>query len=585
MCGIVVLFNHKKQIDKNIVAKSLIAMEHRGPDASGVFVEPNRRISLGNNRLSFVDPQKRSDQPLVVGDVVITFNGEIYNFRDLKRQLLSAGYVFKTESDTEVIIHAVDRWGPKALLKFNGCFAFILYNRKTQKVFMARDRLGEKQLVYTRAKNGDLMFASEVKGLLVHPDIHAKPNIDRYIAELIFNLYADQNETFFVGIYNFPPGHFCEYDLTRGGQIKFIKYWDVSDVSLKRYTSSDIPGIVKEVKATLIDAVRIQIPETMRIGSILSGGLDSSFITALAADIILPQALPCFTIGYEGVGNRDLKNARIMRDAKTNINLHEIIVGLQTTGKNSNDLTHILEEPVVDTILPSMYENYRTAKEGGLRCVLNGQGSDEQWIGYVNVDPIFKLSKKTYKKDAFAKYWYDSSYFTDFINERAVIKRVKEVIEKNVESNFHRYDHLNIYEKLTRFAIKTHLAALLRHEDRFSMANNIEVRLPYLDVRLVELALSVPANLKLHDGREKFILRKAAQKLLPKAIIQRKKQGFPPAPVSYDKQIINNTQKKSLNNSVVLSAIFGDNKNKLTKLPLQELYVPKAFICLEGFTN
>ncbi len=584
MCGIVGLFNCSKKIDKTIIERSLLVMKHRGPDASGIYIGQGEHIALGNNRLAFVDPQKRSDQPLIVGDCVITFNGEIYNYRELKKILQKSGYVFSTGSDTEVIVHAIAEWGTDAFLKFNGCFSIILYNKKTSKLIIARDRLGEKQLVYTRAKNGDVMFASEVKGLLVHPAISSTPNFDRYIGELIFNLYADQSETFFKNIFHFPPGHFCELDLNGKDELTFKKYWDVSDINLRGYTSYDIAHLTKELVNTLTDSVTIQMPEVYSIGSILSGGLDSSLITTLAVSLHQSEALPCFTVGYEKSANRDLRNARILAHFKPNLDLNEIIVEQSGITANEEAVFSVLEEPVIDTILPSMFENYKRAKSLGLKCVLNGQGSDELWLGYLNVDPIYKLSKKTYTKSEFARYWYDSSYFTDEIKNASIKRRIMQIIEKNLEKNFYAYSLNNHYDTLTRFAMKTHLVQLLRHEDRLSMANSIEIRLPFLDTRLVDFGLSIPSSLKMYDGREKYLLRKVAKNILPGAIIKRKKQGFPLAPSSYDisRNIrMRHATKDILHTSSFLRILYGDLPEKLFQLPFREQQIPLSLSLFE----
>lgn len=583
MCGIVALFNNRRKVDTHIIKRSLIAMKHRGPDASGVFTEDTGSVVLGNNRLAFVDLQKRSNQPMQVGDWVITFNGEIYNYRELKQKLQKSGYVFKTESDTEVIIHAISEWGTDAYLKFNGCFAIIAYNCKTEKVLIARDRLGEKQLVFGRAKNGDYMFASEIKGLLVHPAIDSKPNINRYIEELIFNVYADRSETFFEGIHHFPPGMYCEYDMKVSGELKFTKYWDIGDIAIKNYSKDDLLSIIDRTKTLLTDAVSLQTPQTTRIGSILSGGLDSSFVTSLAASQSpSKRKLECFTIGYTSVINRDLKNAKRLQDSHKNIDLHEIIVSETLSKKGLGDLTSILEEPVVDTVLPSICRVYQEARAKGLKCVFNGQGSDEQWLGYIGVDPIFRLPKKVYSKDKFSKYWYDSSYFIDFIKKAHVRKKVKEIIEKNLERNFYPYYQGHHYDALTRFALKTHLAGLLYQEDRLSMKHSVEVRLPFLDTRLIELALSIPAPLKIYDGREKYILRKAARETLPNAIVKRKKQGFPHAPSSFDRKFTKQIASKVLQKSPIMNAIFNDEAKNIMDLPLRERVVPFALTKLES---
>jgi asparagine synthase (glutamine-hydrolysing) len=581
MCGIVTIYSPNKRVDEDILKRATLSLKHRGPDAQNWKFYEHETLGIGHTRLSLVDLSSNANQPLEIGDYVISFNGEIYNYLSLRKELQQAGFIFKTSSDTEVIIHAIQHWELElALSKFNGCFAFVLYNKKDKTLRVVRDPLGEKQLVYTITKQGDWIFASEIKALLTHPNVPKEPNLDRFTEELIFNMYADPDKTFFKDIQYVPAGSYFTFNLNTATLPIHKKYWDIHQKILPKYTQKDLDNIIDEVYSLLDDSVRLRLQADCSVGTILSGGLDSSFISVIAAG---HTSLEAFTAYYDQKQNRDLTNARIVTQHNQAIKLNEILVDNNHTSEEILQLTAVIEEPLIDKVGISMNSLYRSVKEHNLKTVLNGQGSDEQWLGYLFADQIFGLPKNTYTRQNFATYWYDSSYFTDHILDTQQIKRTKEIIYHNLEKTFFAYECKNHLDTLVRFGLKTHLSSIFRMEDKYAMNNSVEVRLPYTDLRLVKLALSIPSKLKLHDKREKYILRTAGEKILPSSITKRKKQGFPHPPANYDSKIEKILVNSNNRRHKIVDEIF-KNTNRTNfeqKLPIRERWILKAIDLME----
>jgi asparagine synthase (glutamine-hydrolysing) len=577
MCGIVTILNFQRKVHSNTLQEMTNTLSHRGPDAQQTKLYLNDRVGFGHTRLSLVDLSESSNQPLEIDTYSIIFNGEIYNHVQLRDDLQNRGWKFKTSSDTEVIIRSVQEWGlGEALNKFNGCFVFSLLNTENKKLYIVRDPIGEKQLAYTKTTSGEWIFASEVKAILKHPEIQAIPNYDRYVTELICNIYADPYTTFFKGVEYLKPGHYMVFNLVEVSTPKLIKYFDIDDFSSRTYSVKELPKLISEFTPLLKNSVGLQLQADTEIGSILSGGLDSSFITKIASDLYpnyFESSVKCFNISYSQKLNLDLKNARILANSKGNIELIEI-QALPEISDQTDILTYILEEPPTDKVFHSMLLNYKTAKAYNLKSVFNGQGSDEFWLGYLFADELFGLNKKTYKQGVFSNYLYNSSYFTDYIKTQKSVIHIKNILENHLHNTMYTSQE-DPYEQLIRFSIRTHLSSLLRHEDKLSMANSIEVRLPFLDIRLIKLALQIPWKIKIQDGREKYIPRKAAQGYLPKSIYNRKKKGFPHPPKSYDLNYEKNLKIDLLNKSEILKEIFSTNsiRDIYTDLPSSEKWL------------
>lgn len=522
---------------------------------------------MGNTRLALVDLSKRSNQPLEVGNYLITFNGEIYNHKELRKKLEKSGIDFKTTSDTEVIVRAIEKWGISAIRKFNGCFAFALLDKKNKKLYLARDPLGKKQIVYTKAKNGDWVFASEAKALLKHPNIISEPNIDRFISDLVFKFFSDKKETYFKNIFYIPAGHYFVFDLIKSVNPRIVKYWDIDSRAIINYSENNVGELAENFYELLNDSVRLRMDADTEIGAILSGGIDSSFITKMASKFHnrkYKKPFQCFTIKYDCGSNKDLKNSKMLCQSLDNVLLREIEVDENVRIAEIDEITFSLEEPLLDKVFVSQYLNYKTVKEHNLRAVINGQGADELWLGYLFFYNLLRLPEKDINIRGIRKYFLENFKFLKFIKSKEVKKKLFEIIETNLKENFAPYKcSKDSLEALVNFSIKTHLQSMFIQEDRLSMANSIEVRLPHVDPRLVKLALSIPSRIKIFDRREKYIPRLAAKisKFLPKEIYSRRKMAFPDPPNKYDRHFEAIFNKKEVMQSKIIAEIFQGNQN------------------------
>lgn len=574
MCGIIGLYNPQATINRDSLSKMTMSLVHRGPCSNGIKIELRGRLGMGHTRLALVDLSDRANQPMEIEDYLISFNGEIYNYKELRKELLNAGYSFSTSSDTEVIIRAIQKWGISALNKFNGCFAFILYAKRQKKLYIVRDPLGKKQIVYSKAKNGDWIFASEVKALLKHPLIKAEPNIDRFLSDLIFKFFADKKETHFRNIFHVPAGHYFVFDLANGGEPQINKYWDIDNCQHQDLSKIDVKNVTEKFMTLLEDSVRLRMDADTEIGSILSGGIDSSLITKMASlhhGLKYENPFNCFTIKYGEMLNRDIKNARLLCLQMENVRLNEIEITEDIGIEDIDLMTFALEEPLWDKVFIPQFMNYKVVKETGLRAVLNGQGADELWLGYLYFYDLLRLPESEINYSGLQKYWMRQCTFSNFIKSPDIIDKVKGLIADNLMKNFVPYESSDKTNSLVRFSIKTHLQEMFMQEDRLSMANSVEVRLPHVDLRLVDLALSIPSSIKILHKKEKYILRTAAKHFLPGEICSRRKMAFPDPPAKYDRHIEAFFNKREALKSEIVSEIFkGNVRSFFYELPIRD---------------
>jgi len=562
MCGIIGLYNHRNKIDEKTLAAMTTSLRHRGPCSSGSAVALQGRLGIAHTRLKLIDLSSSADQPAFFGKSILSFNGEIYNHNELREELKKYDTTtFTTKCDTEVLARAIIKWGMSpALGKFNGCFAFLYFDESAQKLYAVRDHLGKKQIVYCQAANGDWVFASEVKAILKHPAAPKEPNIDRFASDLIFKFFSDKNETYFKHIFYVPAGHYLVFDLKTEDQPKLVKYWDIDEGTGVNIIPEN--EVIASLRDNLRDSVRLRMDADCEIGSILSGGIDSSIITKFAAKDHFSKfqtPLQCITIKYEGVKNRDLEYARFFSRNVKNIKLNEIEIKNDYNSGLIDKITLALEEPLLDKVYLAQYANYETANKLGLRAVINGQGADELWLGYYFFYKLFAIPPARINYENLARFWTNS--FNSLIpgGSRAKNPRVDRIIRKNLDRNFLPYQSKNGLDSLVNFSVKTHLPAMFIQEDRLSMANSVEARCPHVDLRLAKLALSIPASLKIRDGREKYLLRRMSEPFLPKPIWARRKLAFPDPPNIYDRAGEILFDKKNLLKSAVIGEVFGRN--------------------------
>ena len=562
MCGIVGIIGSR---DDDAIKKMADIIHHRGPDEEGFYLEGN--ISLGIRRLSIIDLVSGS-QPIFNEDnsVVVVYNGEIYNYQSLRDKPTTKGHVFRTFSDTEVIVHAYEEYGIDCLKRFNGDFAFALHDKKTEKTFIARDRLGIRPLYYCQ-QNGLVLFASEMKSILASKLVKKDLNlaaIDKYLT-LRYN-YGD--ESFFKGIYKLPPA--C-YMHIKGGRLTINPYWEIDYTPVNYKNERDY---IEKFDDIFRKSVEMRMISDVPIGAYLSGGLDSSLIVALMAEFS-DMPVETYSLGF----NHEVDETVLAKKTSKELGCthHEIMLEAQDYSILPKIIQYF-DEPIGDSIILPTYLLSNAAGKN-LKVVLTGEGADEIFGGYVHhqalhyaglynqvmpsfitssflipgvkhapmefLDAIFpypsKLGKKGKQKlldllhnlNSLNKAYFDiASVFKPTDKELLYTNDFKKCLSKNNATELHRNlfsDHkdLPILNRLIDVDTKYWLPDYtLFKQDRLTMANSIEGRIPYLDHNLVEFVSQIPLKYKIRGLDTKYLLRKVAEKYLPKSTAFRKKKAF-----------------------------------------------------------
>jgi len=501
---------------------------HRGPDADGFLVQGG--ASLANRRLAIIDLSEAGRQPLYNEDdsIGVVYNGELYNFQSLRAELVGRGHRFRSHSDTEVIVHAYEEYGPACVKQFNGMFAFALWDGRDGSMFLARDRFGVKPLYYTWL-GATLAIASEVKAFLALPDF--TPRLDPAAAMEYFtfqNLFSDR--TLFAGVRMLPPG--TTMTVSRNGTVETEQFWTF------RFVSNGDRGeryYVDGVRERFEEAVRRQLMSDVPVGSYLSGGMDSGSITAVASQQ-LPH-LHTFTGGFptEGVGGDerlfDERTQARQMAAAMETEHHELLVSPGGMAEVLPQLVWHLE----DLRVASSYQNYLVAglARNHVKVVLAGAGGDELFAGYPwryeRVRESKSLSEFTRR---YADYWSilvpDHAKPAFFAGELGSAARTFSA-EGAAAAVLGDVKQLGDPTDLAlTFEARTYLQGLFLVEDKLSMAHSLESRVPFMDNDLVDFACAVPSTYKLRNGTSKYVLRRAMRGLIPEQILWARKQGFAP---------------------------------------------------------
>lgn len=534
------------------------SLRHRGPDDEGLMVRG--RAALGMQRLSIIDLQT-GHQPIHNEDktIWVVLNGEIYNYRELRHQLVAKGHTFSTESDTEVIVHLYEDHGADCVRFLRGMFAFAVWDCHAEILLLARDRLGEKPLYYYLHGDG-VVFGSELKALLWHPSVPRDLDLSAMVEYLRFN-YVPEPLSIFRNIHKLPAG--CLLVLERG-RARVESYWDLPRSEPQHRSEEDLS---EELLDRLNEAVRVQLVSDVPLGAFLSGGVDSSTIVALMTKLS-NRPVRTFSIGFDEPQYDELHYARtVARHLGTEH--HEEVVGPASVCLLDEIICHF-DEPFGD---PSSIPTYHVAKLAGrhVKVVLTGDGGDEIFAGYERYSAMMRrrwlqrvrhvLSPTALRTLSAAlplntpgKRWLanlslppDEQYLdsiTYLSHEERLSVLSAEVMEQaartdgQVERGFmdrwlRSPESADFVSRLLYFDTKTYLPGdILTKVDRMTMANSLESRAPFLDHKLVEFMASLPSELKLHGDRSKYLLKLAARRLLPKEILERPKQGFS-APFSY----------------------------------------------------
>jgi asparagine synthase (glutamine-hydrolysing) len=556
MCGIVGVLSTAPLPESLPIAAMRDTLRHRGPDDAGLWWSADRRVAFGHRRLSIIDLSPAGHQPMsdAAGELWIVFNGEIYNFVELRAELEGHGHAFRSHSDTEVVLAAYRQWGSGMLARLNGMFAFALYDAREQKVLLARDRAGEKPL-YVSLRDGTLRFASELKALMADPAVERRVNL-RALDLYLTYAYVPADLCILEGVEKLRAGHAMTFDLRSGAASRWA-YWSLPpappDVAV------DEEELDRELESLLEDAVRRQmLAADVPVGILLSGGLDSSLITAMAARAV--PRVNTFTISFPGHGTYDESpHARLVAEHfGTN---HVVLPASTATVSLLPELARQYDEPMADSSMIPTFLVSRLIREQAT-VALGGDGGDELFGGYPHYNWLLRqVEIRRFVPRPLARVAYGAasallpvglrgrnfvlgltapqplrlvhanSYF-DERTRRALLANVCPVGRNGhsaegfklalVESGIAPVD------QATRLDFRTYLTDdILVKVDRASMLTSLEVRAPFLDHRIIELAFGrVPARLKATRGDRKILLRKFARRVLPPGFDVERKQGF-----------------------------------------------------------
>lgn len=566
MCGITGIISNHGRVDQQLLSGMTAMLRHRGPDDSGVALLNGGAVGLGNTRLSIIDLSAAGHMPMALDERYwITYNGEIYNFLELRHELESKGHRFRSQTDTEVILHAYQEWGRGCLDRLNGMFAFAIWDQSERRLFAARDRLGIKPFYYTQV-DGDFMFASEFKAFLSHPHFRREIDPDALLSVLQF-LWIPGPKTIFKSVLALLPGHFLTY---ADGRLEVMKYWDIpppGESALKPQ------ALIEELCERLEQAVERQLMSDVPVGVLLSGGIDSSALVALMSKLRRDR-IRTYTIVYR---NEDMQQEAMPNDAeyarkvsaRFNTIHHEIVIDPDIASLLPRILWH-LDDPLSDPAAINTYLISKMAKEDGTTVLLTGAGGDEIFSGYRKhlsallasyyqqaplalrrrvLEPIVAALpvagvRKGYRLNRWMKRFAKSASLDSvqsFMGNYAYfsLEELNETLDPSFRVDGLNYAFTKHYEAF-RSAVafdyvnqmcyvdtKLFLPNLnLMYTDKAMMAASVEGRPCLLDHELVEFAFRIPGNLKIRGLTQKYIFKKAMERYLPRDVVYRAKSPF-----------------------------------------------------------
>jgi len=574
MCGIVGIISNKT-IDKTNLEQMNDTMIHRGPDGYGLYIENN--FGFGHRRLSIVDLSDHGHQPMHYKErYTITYNGEVYNHIELRDELEKVGYKFISHTDTEVIMAGYDYWGIESFNKFNGMWAFCIYDKQNDEYIFSRDRFGIKPLYYY-CDGDSFLFASEIKAILKYKDIKTiKPNIE------YLNIYLEEGpkeylkETAFSDIlrFNFNSYVVAKKDDLLKGNLEFKKYWSVKpNLSNESFDEEKLQKYAKEYYELLKDAVKLRLRADVKVGSALSGGIDSSSIVSLINEVHREEgkqeSQETFSSVYKSEGTTDCdESAYIDELAKyLNVKSNQIEPKVEDIPKEIEKMIYFIENPPSGTLMSS-WHNFKMVGDSDITITLDGQGADEQLAGYEGyiTNYISNIS------------FFEALKEYSLIDNKKYKRRAKKALVINFMTNlFGKKNALKIlklkYQDIEKYALplnekllndlKNSLPNLLHYADKTSMAYSIESRMPFMDYRIVEYLFTIPASYKYHKSWSKYLSRVAMDKKLPQNILWRKdKMGWPiPEQFWFEGKHKNWLEKKVKSSKFLHKNFFGTIKN------------------------
>lgn len=537
MCGIAGYVSNK-QTTKKVLKKMTDRIAYRGPDAEGFFLDDN--CALGHRRLSIID-LSTGNQPIYneTGDVVIVFNGEIYNYVELREELKQKGHVFKTSSDTEVLVHGYEQWHHELTKKLRGMYAFAIWDKNNKELYLARDEWGIKPLYYYQ-NDGTFMFASEIKAFLDHPDFKKEFNDKILSAYLCFNS-TPTTETFFKGVFRVEPGHQLIY---KNGELTIEKFFELEF----KETAKDMDTIVKEISEAMQDSVKYHEIADVEVGSFLSSGIDSSYLVSLA------RPDKTYTVGYDNPKYDEISYAKDLTSKLGITNISKKITKEEYIKEFPKIIYH-MDEPLADPSAIALYFVAQIASKD-VKVVLSGEGADELFGGYntyrEEIDQSWYMKIPYFIRHAascvaglfpevkgFNFIWrrgqklenYNIGLGRVFRDEEAmkIVKCPNQIHTKDIVAPFYK-----TYEKnsnlVKRQAIDFYfwlVRDFLHAVDRNTMMFGLEARTPFLDKKVYEVARQLPVSAKINKLTTKPALREAAKKVIPNEAYKKKKLGFP----------------------------------------------------------
>ena len=542
MCGFVGFVDKKKKKDKDKIIKDMAdAIIHRGPDSDGYYTDD--KVALGFRRLSIID-LKGGDQPIYNEDnsMVITFNGEIYNYQELREELIEKGHKFKTNTDTEVILHGYEEYKEELFSRLRGMFAFVIYNTKSGELVGCRDHFGIKPFYYYK-KDDEFMFGSEIKGMIPHPNFVKEVNDKSLKMYLIFQ-YSVFEETFFKNVYKLKPGHYFKY---HDGELKIGEYFNiVYDKENKPYEEYK-----KEIKDVLANSIKYhQITSDVEVGSYLSGGVDSSYVVSVA------KPDKTFSVGFDVAGFDETKMAKDFSDLM-HVKNYSKYISKEEFFESLPKVEYYTDEPHANlSTVPLLFLSELARKQ--VKVVLSGEGSDEMFGGYneyleplpvkiyMNMPgfikkPIAGIAKKLPHfpgKNTLIK--YSKPFCERYIGHAQVMneEEANEILCDRLKDNMTTTDVIKpYYEKvkhendvLKKMYIDMHFwlpQDILLKADKMTMANSIELRVPFLDKEVWNVARKIPTKYLVRKKKTKEIFRSVADEVMPEDWSKRRKLGFP----------------------------------------------------------
>ena len=558
MCGIAGVFEYARAdggVNEAVLTAMRETIHHRGPDGAGLFVSPDHRVGLAHRRLAIVDLEGGSQPMYGRRGEVLVFNGEIYNYPELRRRLLADGVQFDTTCDTEVILRLYERHGDACVEHLNGMFAFALWDPNRKQLLVARDRLGEKPF-YWADRDGRMVFGSEIKAVLAHPAVPAAVNDDA-IAGYLANYVSSSPATLYAGINKLPPGTLaiCDSD-----GVRVRRYWNLSEP--RRFSDDPLDVATRRVRELLDKSVQDRLMADVPVGVLLSGGLDSTTLVALLQE--RAKGLASFSVGFSGDTVIDEREEARRVAHHFGTDHHEIEIGEEDALAFLPDLVYHQDEPLADPVCIPLSFVCGLARKAGVPVVLAGEGADELFWGYPRYREIMtrwkavslalRAPQSLRRMAAGAVPARRKPRLRDFLDtvadgrlwplhyplglsshDRRVVLGRENVgtwtrLDGTVPPASTPLETLAFDTQEYEFELRLPELLLMRI-DRFSMAHSVESRVPFLDPELVEYVYRLPMSHKLHDGVTKVVLKQAIADVVPEWVINRKKQGFG-APIS-----------------------------------------------------